>query len=402
MKIQQSQTGLAICGRHMHLSAAVETAVGSSRPAKWPLSPFMRISTRNTFQIAGLLGVVVGLAAGCATSSKSGKTTYYFYPPAPDEPRIQFLTSFSSQRGLKGGDDRTFLNYVTGTVQPEKAFAKPYGGAGGSKRFYVCDTDMSAVLVAELESRHLRALAATGDATLKIPLNIAIDADGAFYIADSGREQVVVLDKDEKFLSALGKTGEMKPRDVAVSKDRLFVADLLSRTVRVYDKKDYSYQFSIPRPEDRTNDQRRLFTPTNLAVDSKGRIYVADTGASTVMIYEPDGKFLRKVGGVGDSLGQFARLKGIALDRTDRLYAVDAMSQVVQVFNEHGELLMWFAEPDTGDKMQDLPAKVFVDYDDVQYFDKYAAPNFKVEYLVVVINQIGPRKVSIFGFGHKK
>src|SRR5207253_1157925 len=137
------------------------------------------------------------------------------------------------------------------------------------------------------------------------------------------------------------------------------VADLLSHSVRVYDKKDYSLQFSIPRPEDRTNDERRLYTPTNLALDSKGRIYVSDTGASAVMIFDPDGKFVRRVGSAGDSLGQFARVKGIALDRADRLYAVDALSQAVQIFNDQGELLMWFAEPDTGDKMQDLPAKVF-------------------------------------------
>ena len=362
----------------------------------------MRILQNRPIVRAWLCAAALALAAGCATSSKSGKTSFYFYPPAPDEPRIQFLTSFSSQRGLRGGDDRTFLNYITGTAQPEKALAKPYGAAAGGKRFYVCDTDMSAVLVAELETRHLRALATGGDTTLKIPLNIAIDSDGSIYIADSGREQVVVLDKDEKYVTALGKTGEMKPRDVAVGKDRLYVADLLNHSVRVYDKKDNSLQFSIPRPEDRTNDERRLYTPTNLGLDSKGRLYVADTGASAVMIYEPDGKFVRRVGGVGDSLGQFARLKGIALDRADRLYAVDALSQAVQIFNDKGELLMWFAEPDTGDKMQDLPAKVFVDYEDVGFFEKYASPNFKVEHLVVVINQVGPRKVSVFGFGHKK
>jgi DNA-binding beta-propeller fold protein YncE len=248
----------------------------------------------------------------------------------------------------------------------------------------------------------MRALATVGDATLKIPLNIAIDTDGTFYIADSGREQVVVLDKDEKFVTALGKTGEMKPRDVAVGKDSFYVADLLGRSVRVYDKKENTLQFTIPRPEDRTNDDRRLYTPTNLALDSKGQIYVSDTGASCVMVYAPDGKFVRRVGMMGDSLGQFARIKGIAVDRADRLYAVDALSQVVQVFDPTGELLMWFAEPDTGNKMQDLPAKVFVDYDDVGFFEQYASPKFKVDHLVVMINQIGPRKVSIFGFGHKK
>ena len=49
-----------------------------------------------------------------------------------------------------------------------------------------------------------------------------------------------------------------------------------------------------------------------------------------------------------------------------------------------------------------LPTKVVIDYDDVDYFQKYVSPDFKVEHLIIVINQIGPRKVSVFGYGHKK
>ena len=32
---------------------------------------------------------------------------------------------------------------------------------------------------------------------------------------------------------------------------------------------------------------------------------------------------------------------------------------------------------------QSLPSKVVVDYDDVDFFQSYAAPDFKVEYLVI-------------------
>jgi len=52
--------------------------------------------------------------------------------------------------------------------------------------------------------------------------------------------------------------------------------------------------------------------------------------------------------------------------------------------------------------MNNLPAKVLVDYDDVDFFKSYVAPNFKVEHLVLVLNQLGPHRVSIYGFGQKK
>ena len=104
----------------------------------------------------------------------------------------------------------------------------------------------------------------------------------------------------------------------------------------------------------------------------------------------------------GDNYGDFARLKGIAVDRGNLLYAVDAAGQVVQLFDDKGQLLMWFGEPGGSKVGLNLPAKVVVDYDNVAFFKKYAAPDFEIEHLIIVTSQYGSRKVSVFGFGHKK
>ncbi len=49
-----------------------------------------------------------------------------------------------------------------------------------------------------------------------------------------------------------------------------------------------------------------------------------------------------------------------------------------------------------------LPAKVVVDYKNMQYFQKYADPNFKIEYLVLVTSQFEKRSVSILAYGKEK
>jgi DNA-binding beta-propeller fold protein YncE len=260
---------------------------------------------------------------------------------------------------------------------------------------------MSAVLILDLDKRHFGVLEAQGEGALKLPLNITADTDGTCYVADTGREQVVLFDKEGKFVAAMGAQGEMKPRDVAVNANRIYVADLLKRNVHVFDKATRKPLFDIPRSEDQTNKIRGVFTPTNIALDSKGRLYVSDSGAFRVQVYDSDGKFVHSVGEMGDGLGQFARVKGIAVDREDRLYAVDAMSQVVQIFDDQGKLLTWFGEPGNDSKVQNLPAKVLVDYDDVGCFQSFVAPHFQLEHLVFVINQIGSHKVSVYGFGHK-
>jgi hypothetical protein len=46
-----------------------------------------------------------------------------------------------------------------------------------------------------------------------------------------------------------------------------------------------------------------------------------------------------------------------------------------------------------------LPAAVKIDYDNVALFKRFAAPNFNVEYLILVTSQVAPNKIDVFGFG---
>ena len=83
-------------------------------------------------------------------------------------------------------------------------------------------------------------------------------------------------------------------------------------------------------------------------------------------------------------------------------YQADAGAQVVQIFDPQGRLLLFFGELQGDAPGLDLPAKVVIDYEHTALFAAYAAPGFQVEHLVIVTNQFGERKVSVFGFGHQK
>jgi DNA-binding beta-propeller fold protein YncE len=360
------------------------------------------IRTPGAWKTAGCL-LALALAARATAATKPAKDDYVFFPGPPDEPHLQFLTAFSSEQEMGRNTRRSFGTWLTGQKPRAKQISKPYGGAVRGHTLYVCDTDYGAVLKADLQERSMSAFNARGQGVLKVPLNLAFDAAGNFYIVDSGRNQVVIFDRDENYVAALGKAGEMKPRDVAVSQDRIYVADMQGQCVRVYDKATRKPLFTFPRKEDVVNEKAQLHMPTNLALDGTGHIYVSDTGAFRIGVYDAaNGAYVRSVGEMGDSLGQFARVKGIAVDRAGRLYAADAMSQVVQLFDDKGKLLTLFADPNGSAKAQSLPTKVVVDYDNVASFKSTIAPGFKVEYLVFVLNQIGPHLVSVYGFGHQE
>jgi sugar lactone lactonase YvrE len=274
---------------------------------------------------------------------------------------------------------------------------KPYGLAIRDGKIFVCDTQAGNVSVADLATRKMRYLKPEGVAAMKTPINVAVDKDGTVFVTDTGREQVLIYDRDGKLLEALGKKAEMRPCGIALAGDRLYVTDLKAHNVRVYNKANRQLLFTFPKERGDTNSS--VFQPTNVAVDRNGRVCVADTGGFCVKIYDPEGNFLRSFGQLGVTPGQFTLPKGVGIDREGRVYVVDAAAAVVQLFDAEGRLLMFFGEPkSSGDAGLYLPAAITIDYDNVSWFEKYLAPGCRLEYVILLTNQVGPHKVSVFGF----
>jgi DNA-binding beta-propeller fold protein YncE len=335
--------------------------------------------------------------AGCATAPKTPPPRVYF-PAPPDEPRLQFLTSFSSERGFSSGGK--FLNYVVGADKTDAGLAKPYGIAVRDGKLYVCDSVPAVVEILDLSKGKLRYFGSSGEGRMRLPINVALDADGTRYVTDTTRGQVLIYSARDEYIGAIGAKDELKPTGIAVAGERIYVTDLKNHSVRVYDKAKRELLFSIPR--DPKDDKARLMSPTNIAIDRQGRIIVSDTGGFFIQIYDAQGNHLRMIGEQGLNPGSFALPKGIAVDREGRIYVVDAATQVIQLFDAEGRILMYFGNPQTsGPGSTDLPAGIAVDYDHLKYFRQYAAPDFKIEYLVFVTNQYGDQKISVYGFGHK-
>lgn len=338
--------------------------------------------------------LVAGLVGGCVTRPKT-KANYFFFPTPPDEPRLQYLVGFSSEDQLfsQGG----FRNFILGQDRSYKPIGKPYGVTTSQGRIYVCDTLAGTVGMFKLDQQAMQYLRVPGQGALRTPVNAAVDAKGNLYVADTGREQVLMYGPNLSYVGALGRKDEMKPSGVAVHGENLYVADLKNHAVRVYRLRDQQLVQTLPK--EGTNTAAKLFSPTNIAVDDQGRVYVSDTGAFRVQVYDAEGNYLRTLGGQGLLPGSFARPKGVAVDHEGRVYVVDAATQVVQLFDDQGRLLMFFGDPAaTGPGATSLPAGITVDYANVGFFQKFAAPGQRLEYVVLLVNQYGDPKVSVYGF----
>ena len=81
--------------------------------------------------------------------------------------------------------------------------------------------------------------------------------------------------------------------------------------------------------------------PTNLFVDTQGRLYVADTLNFRIQIFDPDGKLLSAFGTLGDTPGSLNRPKGVGVDSEGHIYVADTSFNNFQIFDQNGQLLLF-------------------------------------------------------------
>lgn len=117
-------------------------------------------------------------------------------------------------------------------------------------------------------------------------------------------------------LTGSARTGEGlgKPYAVAVHKGRVFVSDSAERFIKVFDVPQARY-FKVGEDGD-----GQITKPLGIDVDESGNLYVADATAKVILIFDRDGKFLRKIG----SPKYFDRLSSVTADPSgERIYVTD-------------------------------------------------------------------------------
>ncbi len=167
---------------------------------------------------------------------------------------------------------------------------------------------------------------------------MALDRDGNVWVTDAqiknGKgNQVFKFSPKGTLLMTLGKAGMAGggndvfsgPCDVIVGQNgEIFVADghvadsPVNRIVKF--SKDGKFVKAWGK---RGSAPGEFDTPHSLAMDSRGRIFVADRGNSRIQIFDQDGRFL-------DQWKQFGRPSGVFIDKNDAMYVADSQSNSKQ------------------------------------------------------------------------
>jgi hypothetical protein len=167
-----------------------------------------------------------------------------------------------------------------------------------------------------------------GAGMFDFPHGLAIDHDGNVYVTDGKLHIVVKFAPDGKVLMTLGHKGVPgngndsfnQPSDVAVAANGdIFVADghggkSNDRIVKL--SKDGKF---IKAWGKHGAGQGEFDTPHGIALDSAGRVFVAERGNSRIEVFDADGNFVAE-------WKQFGRPSGIFIDRNDIAYVTDNQS----------------------------------------------------------------------------
>lgn len=165
----------------------------------------------------------------------------------------------------------------------------------------------------------------------------------------------------------------IKPFDVAAGGGRIFVSDTMANVVHLFD---------IPRRSLMRigkSDKGRLGNPLGLALDKEYNLYVADSGSKQVVVYNATGHFLKRIGSSED----LVRPSDVAVSADgSRIYVVDSggldsnLHKVV-IYDAAGEKLGAIGRRGSGEGEFNLPVSIAMGPDGNIYV--LDAGNFRIQ-----------------------
>jgi tripartite motif-containing protein 71 len=184
------------------------------------------------------------------------------------------------------------------------------------------------------------------------PTAAAVAPDGSLWVTDPRNDIVRHLSGDGGYLGAL--SGLSGPEGVALSPSGnvVYVADTGAGTV---------VRFSSSYRPLGSFGAVAFARPVAVAVAPRGDVYVADAGRDRVFALSPSGAQLASWGGAGRAPGRFEEPSGIAVDAGGDVFVSDRLLDRVQKFSPRGRLLGAWGAPGGAPGQLSEPSGLAVD-----------------------------------------
>ena len=208
------------------------------------------------------------------------------------------------------------------------------------------------------------------------PVDTAIAKDGRLYVVNRGLDadelrqiRGTICSLDSEYFTDFGSFGEgdgqfVSPTAVALdSRGQVYVSDEYTHRISIYDSSG-AFLSNWGKPGARAGE---LGGPSGLAFDSEDNLYIADHLNNRVQKFTSDGRFLLRFGSEGAGDGQFNLPWGLTVDPKGEVYVADWRNDRIQRFSPDGEFLGKYGNSGHGDGEFYRPSSVAVDSDGYIY-----------------------------------
>ncbi len=177
--------------------------------------------------------------------------------------------------------------------------------------------------------------APSGSDRMSDPHGIAADNSSNVYVTDTANARVLKFNAAGKLVDRWGGRGDAEvefeePFDIVVDdRDRVLVLDSICGTIQRFSSEG-ELQATFLSDDD-------TYRPRGLAIDDRGRLYVADTGRNRIIQLGPDGEVLQ----VWDSTENrdLDQPTDVAVDRNGFVYVTEPNARRLQKLDQDGRVV---------------------------------------------------------------
>jgi sugar lactone lactonase YvrE len=170
--------------------------------------------------------------------------------------------------------------------------------------------------------------------------SVALGPDGNVWTFNRGKIPIQVYTPQGKLVKFWGEGMFKNPHSIRFdSAGRLWVIDTLSHTVRNFSL-DGKVLMTVGTLDQPGEDPTHMNQPNDVAFAPNGDLYISDGyGNDRVVVFDKNGKFLRTWGKLGTGPGELSQPHSIALDSKGRVYVADRNNSRIQIFDPRGRFV---------------------------------------------------------------
>lgn len=298
--------------------------------------------------------------AGCGAQTRAPEIPVadIVWPEPPAAPRIRYVRSFAGPHDL--GITKSFFKRLIEAIigRTEEYMIRPTGVIERSDRLYVADPGAQTLWIFMMRERRYIKVRQLGDIALVSPVAVTAKNDAEVFVADSWNRKIYLIDNEGKLVRVFVEGDLERPAALAFDavRQQLYVADSGAHRIAVYDANGTRAR-TIGK---RGSGEGEFNYPTHLALAGDGTLLVTDALNYRIQAFDRDGKFLWKFGQHGDGSGDVASPKGVAVDSKGHVYVVDALFDTVQIFQRGGAFLLGFGSRGSARGQFWLPSGIFI------------------------------------------